>query len=192
MSGARRAGPRRSCVACRGEEDRDDLVRLVRDPDGCAVVDLRARLPGRGAWVHPTRACVGRVERERALLARALGEPTDASGLDARLRDAVLRAVLDGLSLARAGGGLVGGHDAIEAAARDGRVVELVVASDASERTVADLRAAGPDLAATVVPLDREALGARVGTAPRAALGVTSAPSATHLRRQLHRFRALG
>ncbi|WP_232211832.1 YlxR family protein [Saccharomonospora halophila] len=34
--------------------------------DGHVVVDERRRLPGRGAWLHPDRGCLGRAERRRA------------------------------------------------------------------------------------------------------------------------------
>lgn len=182
----------RTCVACRGEAERDDLVRIVRSPDGAAVVDLKGSLPGRGAWVHPTVACVGAVEGEPRHLNRAFGAPTTTEGLLSTLREGVGRALLDGLSLAAAGGAVIGGHDAIELAARDGRLVALVVASDAAERTIKDLVAAGPELPVTVVGLDRDALGRRVGQAPRAALGVTGDRAAAHLVRQLHRLRGLG
>lgn len=182
----------RTCVACRAEAGRDELVRLVRSPDGAAVVDLKGSLPGRGAWVHPTAACVGAVDADARALSRAFKEPTTTGGLLSALRDGVERALLDGLSLAAAGGALVGGHDAIEVAAREGRLVALVVASDAAARTLRDLVSAGPDVAVTTVALDRDALGRRVGQAPRAALGVTADRSAAHLVRQLQRLRALG
>jgi predicted RNA-binding protein YlxR (DUF448 family) len=34
--------------------------------DGRAVVDTAARLPGRGAWVHPDSGCVENAIRRRA------------------------------------------------------------------------------------------------------------------------------
>lgn len=183
---------RRTCIGCRDEEDRDDLVRLVRHPEtGRVVVDLKANLPGRGAWVHPRSSCVGLVERQPGLLGRAFKEPTDAAGLGQALREGVWRALLDGLSLAAAGGGLVGGHDVLEAALREGRVESMVAAEDASERTLADLAAAGA-VPTIRIPLTKAALGTRVGSAPRAAVGVVPIPATHHLRRQLRRWLALG
>ncbi len=183
---------RRTCIACRDEEDRDDLVRLVRHPEtGRVVVDLRANLPGRGAWVHPRPPCLEAVERQPGLLARALKEPTDPAGLRETLRDQVWRSLLDGLSLAAAGGGLIGGHDVLEAALREGRVEILVAAEDASERTLADLGAAA-EVPTIRIPLTKAALGPRVGTASRAAVGVVPTPATHHLRRQLRRWLALG
>jgi uncharacterized protein len=188
----RAEGPERSCVACRGPAPRDELIRLARSPDGVAVVDLKGSLPGRGAWVHPTTACVTAVEADPRLLHRAFDAPTATEGLLASSREVVHRALLDGLSLAAAGGAVIGGHDAIENAARLGQLVALILASDAAERTVKDVIAAGPELPVTRLTLDRDSLGRRVGQAPRAALGVTRDRAAAHLVRQLHRLRGLG
>jgi predicted RNA-binding protein YlxR (DUF448 family) len=180
-------------VACREEADRDELIRLVLSPDGKLVVDYRGKLPGRGAWVHPSRACVESLEQKPGPLARAFSQSVDASGLLAAIRGQVEAAVLDGLSLAAAAGALFGGHDVLSQAIREGRVVEIVVASDASVRTLSELRAiAGEEMAFTPVPLGKEALGNRIGRGARAALGVAASRAASHLRRQLHRLRSLG
>jgi predicted RNA-binding protein YlxR (DUF448 family) len=34
--------------------------------DGFLVVDVRRRLPGRGAWLHPEAGCLAKAERRRA------------------------------------------------------------------------------------------------------------------------------
>ncbi len=185
-------GPHRTCVACRKEEAREDLLRLVAAPDGSVVVDLRARLPGRGAWVHPDRACVEIASGRRGLLSRALDASVDATSLLERVRAAVESSALDGLSMAAAAGALVGGHDLLEGALRSGEVVEVVVASDASERTIDSLRSSAREgMAFTRVSLGREKLGARVGRGDRAALGILPSRAASPLRRQLRRLRAL-
>src|SRR5687768_4936911 len=130
------AEPRRTCAACRQEAARDELIRLVADPDGVIVLDLRSRLPGRGAWVHPELTCLQKLEREPRIAGRALGLPLGKEpprGLDnlvQRLREGILRLVLDGLSLAQAAGDLVSGHDALESALAQGKIAEIVVASD--------------------------------------------------------------
>jgi ribosomal protein L7Ae-like RNA K-turn-binding protein len=124
----------------------------------------------------------------------AVGDgPVDLVGLGEQVRAAIVNAALDGLSQAAAAGAVIGGHDVLELALRDGRVVEMIVAKDASERTVADLReAAGPEVPFTVLPIDRMGLGTRVGRGARAALGVLSSRAASHLVRQLRRLRVLG
>lgn len=184
----------RTCVACRDEADRDDLVRLVVDPEGRLVVDYRARLPGRGAWVHPRRECVAEAVLHPGRLAKALHvDAVDASTLEVDLRSAVLRAAADGLSLAAAGGALLGGHDVLTRALESRQVAEIALASDAAERTERDLRRVATEAVPfTVLSLDRDALGARVGRSPLAAVGVLAEGASVHLRRQLRRLRDLG
>ena len=185
--------PRRTCIACRHVEARADLVRLVLSPEGEVVVDYQGRLPGRGAWVHCRQACIRTLVQRPATVARALKHRVEVGDLEERIERAVVRAVQDGLSMAAAGAALVGGHDALQRALAEGRVAEVVVAADASERTVADLRGtAGGDVPFTVISASRDALGRRVGQGSRAALGVLAAPASRHLLRQLHRLRDVG
>ncbi len=187
------AAPERQCIACRERGARDDLLRLALAPDGTVLVDLRGRLPGRGAWLHPTSSCVETVQRKSGLLARALKAPASASDLLVRIRVAVEAALADGLSLAAAGGGLVSGADALRAALGRGEVVEVAVASDAADRTVRTLRAlCEEDVPMTMLPLDRDDLGRRIGAPSRAAVGILPASASIHLRRQLQRLRRLG
>ena len=47
----------RTCVACRRNTDKRDLVRLVRNKDGDAFVDPTGRANGRGAYVCAERGC---------------------------------------------------------------------------------------------------------------------------------------
>lgn len=71
--------PQRTCVGCRGVADRADLVR-VAVADGVLVVDAAARLPGRGAWLHPRRACCEQAVK-RGGFSRSLRTRLDASHL---------------------------------------------------------------------------------------------------------------
>jgi predicted RNA-binding protein YlxR (DUF448 family) len=57
--------PVRTCVGCRARAPRSALLRVVAR-DGVLVADERAVLPGRGAWVHDTDACVDTALRRRA------------------------------------------------------------------------------------------------------------------------------
>ncbi len=54
-------GPERTCVLTRRKGTRDELIRLALGPDGSVAPDVRARAPGRGAWIS-----VGRAELEGA------------------------------------------------------------------------------------------------------------------------------
>jgi uncharacterized protein len=63
----------RTCVGCRTRAPSAELVRVVAEAGG-VTLDLRRRLPGRGAWVHPTRTCIETATRRKAW-ARALRSP---------------------------------------------------------------------------------------------------------------------
>lgn len=58
--------PVRTCVGCRDRGGRSDLVRVVV-VEGVLVPDPRARIPGRGAWLHPDLDCLDLAVRRRAL-----------------------------------------------------------------------------------------------------------------------------
>lgn len=52
--------PQRTCVACGTTRDKRDLVRVVRSPEGTALVDPTGKRSGRGAYVCRDAACVER------------------------------------------------------------------------------------------------------------------------------------
>lgn len=53
----RRRVPQRTCIACRQEEGKRALVRIVRTPEQRVAIDLTGRANGRGAYLHPNRVC---------------------------------------------------------------------------------------------------------------------------------------
>ncbi len=63
------AEPVRTCIGCGGKAAQRELVRL-RNEGGRVIVD-RKRQGGRGAWLHPSAACLEAALRRRAF-ARAL------------------------------------------------------------------------------------------------------------------------
>ncbi|MEU1877460.1 YlxR family protein [Streptosporangium sp. NPDC020072] len=60
-----RAAPLRTCVGCRVRTVSSELLRLVV-VEGVIVPDLRRRLQGRGASLHPSLSCLDLAERRRA------------------------------------------------------------------------------------------------------------------------------
>jgi predicted RNA-binding protein YlxR (DUF448 family) len=72
----------RTCVGCRGRGSRSALLRIVAAADGALVPDLGRRLPGRGAWLHTSTACLDLAERRRAFpRALRLTGPLDVAGV---------------------------------------------------------------------------------------------------------------
>ncbi len=49
--------PRRTCIACRQESAKRELVRLVRVADGSVEIDITGKKSGRGAYLCPSPEC---------------------------------------------------------------------------------------------------------------------------------------
>jgi predicted RNA-binding protein YlxR (DUF448 family) len=52
------AMPIRTCIGCRGKLPKKDLLRFVRDAAGDLQTDSTGKLPGRGAYVCQSQACI--------------------------------------------------------------------------------------------------------------------------------------
>ena len=78
--------PIRTCVACKTRAVRAELLRVVVR-DGHLIIDDRAVLPGRGAWVHETAECMN-LAVQRGTFARALraSRQLDVQPLENRLK----------------------------------------------------------------------------------------------------------
>jgi predicted RNA-binding protein YlxR (DUF448 family) len=57
----------RTCIGCGTSEDKRDVVRFVRTPDGTVEVDPTGKANGRGAYVHATLACFEAAIRKRKI-----------------------------------------------------------------------------------------------------------------------------
>src|SRR6185437_4183466 len=49
--------PQRTCIACREEEGKRALIRIVRTAELRVAIDDSGRANGRGAYLHPRRTC---------------------------------------------------------------------------------------------------------------------------------------
>jgi predicted RNA-binding protein YlxR (DUF448 family) len=70
---ARRA-PARTCVACRTERPKRELVRIVRTPAGALLLDPTGRVAGRGAYICADGTCRAAALKRHAI-ERALKAP---------------------------------------------------------------------------------------------------------------------
>lgn len=59
--------PIRTCVACRQTDEKRDLLRVVRQPDGSIVYDPKGKMSGRGAYVCASTACVAQARKRKGL-----------------------------------------------------------------------------------------------------------------------------
>ena len=66
--------PERTCILTRRTAPREELIRLALGPDGQVAPDVRARAPGRGAWIGVGRKALDEANAKGKLkgaLARA-------------------------------------------------------------------------------------------------------------------------
>ena len=49
--------PRRTCIACRENEDKRTLIRVVRTPAGQVMIDPTGKANGRGAYLCQKQTC---------------------------------------------------------------------------------------------------------------------------------------
>ena len=168
--------PERKCILTGSHDARDNLIRLAISPDGDVLPDVRAKAPGRGAWIGVDRAALETAQAKgklRGALARAFkGKPVSLpEDLGARIETALERAFLDRLGLEARSGTLTLGSDRIEEAARRGRVALLLHAADAgadgSRKLDQALRVGrdeeGSDLRGVALPVSRTILAMALG-----------------------------
>ena len=77
--------PQRTCVACRRNTAKRDLVRVVRTVEGAVEVDLTGKRSGRGAYLCPTPDC-WRLAVKKGSLDRALKTSVSARDKEALLQ----------------------------------------------------------------------------------------------------------
>ena len=135
---ARHRVPERTCILTRRTAPREELIRLALSPEGEVAPDVRARAPGRGAWIGVGRAELdaanskGKLKGalQHALKTNGVTVPAD---LGERTEKALRQAALDRLGMEARAGNLINGAEKVEAAARAGNVHLLVHAGDAGE-----------------------------------------------------------
>ena len=90
--------PTRTCVVCRTERQKRELVRVVRAPDGSVALDQTGKAAGRGAYLCADGSCWSSALKKKSI-ERALSVT-----LPAELREELER----GAATLSAGGGTHG------------------------------------------------------------------------------------
>jgi hypothetical protein len=175
--------PIRTCIGCRTEREKEELIRLVRYEDR-VVVDYRAKLPGRGAYVCPKLSCIKLSMRKRRLERALKSEgPLQYQDLPERIAEAIRSRILSLLGIAAKAGALVSGWNGVKA--KWGRLKLVLIAGDASQGALR--RFARSDRA--YVGLTKEELGRAIGKSPRSVIGITDGRLAEQLERELRRYK---
>ena len=149
-------GTHRQCAVSRERKPLDELLRFAVDPDGRAVPDLKARLPGRGVWLTCARDVVEEAAKG-GVFDKGFRHPVKtAESLADTVESLLKRDALQRLSLANKAGLVVCGFDKVAKVLRNDGAAILLHAADAS-----------PDGCAK---LDRLARSGAGGTRPAAAV----------------------
>ena len=59
--------PMRTCIACREEKPKREMLRVVKNAAGEIRLDFSGKLPGRGAYVCGSEACIRKLKKYRLL-----------------------------------------------------------------------------------------------------------------------------
>ena len=199
---ANRHDPERRCILSGERRSKDALLRLALGPDGQIAPDVRARAPGRGAWIGvdkvtlETALAKGKLKGAlyRAFKTQALAIPAD---LPARIETALQRDALDRLGLEARSGTLLTGSDKIAESARKGRVALLLHAADAgidgNRKLDQALRigrdAEGSDLRGLVIPAERAILSMALGRENVVHIALITPAAAARVTQALGRWR---
>jgi predicted RNA-binding protein YlxR (DUF448 family) len=129
--------PERRCILSGEHAPRASLVRLAFGPDGEIFPDVRAKAPGRGAWIgvdRPTLEAAMAKGRLKGALARAFktGEAKIPADLPQMIEDALQRNALDRLGLEARASTITTGSERIDEAGRKGQLHLLFHAADAA------------------------------------------------------------
>jgi predicted RNA-binding protein YlxR (DUF448 family)/ribosomal protein L7Ae-like RNA K-turn-binding protein len=124
----------RTCVGCNEVDAREALLRVVLLGEPPTLTpDIRRRAPGRGASIHPRRACLDAALR-RGGFRRAFKQELRVDGADALARAACSQYTrrVDGLVMAaHRTRRLAVGADSVRAAVESGEASLVVMAADA-------------------------------------------------------------
>ena len=77
--------PMRMCIGCREMKPKQQLIRVVKTPDGEIKLDGGTRLNGRGAYICKSAECLKKAKKSSAI-ARAFEQATP-DGLYERLEE---------------------------------------------------------------------------------------------------------
>jgi predicted RNA-binding protein YlxR (DUF448 family)/ribosomal protein L7Ae-like RNA K-turn-binding protein len=182
--------PGRTCLGCRRQRPRAELIRIVRGPDGSGCFDLEGRLPGRGAWVCPSPACLDAIAP--GAVSHVLHGQVRLAPPEQRRRDVaegLERRLVNVLTMARRMRGVVVGPTGVRAALTEGRAKLVLVAHDASPDAAASWQARA-DAVPVRSTLAAGPLGALFGRGPLEVAAVTVDGLAAAIVQATDRWRA--
>jgi uncharacterized protein len=184
--------PLRTCIACRAAEPKEGLLRFVRAPSGEVFFDVKAALPGRGAYTCPNEGCVHKAA-ERGAFRRAFDAavllPAD---LVAATRQVLTVEGLLGLGLLRRQGRLFPGRTEALKQLKSGEAGAVILAQDLTERSHKELAEAVAGRARIIQGPPKASMGVAMGRGPTGVVAVGKGPFVSRVVCNLQRLAGLG
>ena len=82
--------PQRSCVICRAQKNKNELLRIVKNKEGQIFVDPTGKANGRGAYICQSMECMEKAIKTHAL-ERSFRVEIPTEGYD-RLKEELIKA----------------------------------------------------------------------------------------------------
>ena len=128
--------PQRSCAVCRVKSGKENLIRLVKSPDGKVFIDTEKKLPGRGVYICPDLECLERAKKS-GIIAHSLKTEIN-NGFWLELEEYIKKSggrninlkIKSVLGLARKAGALLIGSERIE---NEHKKILVILAENSSE-----------------------------------------------------------
>lgn len=169
------------------------MVRIVADPSGSLVPDLKGNLPGRGAYVCPDARCISKASGGRLVHnLSAAGSTADRSGeLQASIASRYRQRVVGLLMQAKKSGRYIAGTNLVEGEVRMGPKDNwlAILAEDTSEDIALKItKCLKSARVSSRVFLTREELGDILGKSPRSVVLVKDPGIARAIEESLDRY----
>jgi len=193
-----RRRPVRICTGCGERKEKAEMVRIVADPSGSLVPDLKGNLPSRGAYVCPDASCIDKASAGRLSASLKLSKSSGAGSkeLQEAVANSYRRRVISLLGQAKKSGRFISGTNLVEGQLRRGpqghwlAILARDVSEDISEKMLKNLKSASVSFR---VFLDKDELGDALGKSPRSVVLVKDAGIAKSIEKSLDRYlRVLG
>jgi len=168
---------RRTCIGCKAQGGRHDLLRFVCTPAREVILDVSGHAPGRGVYVCHDVQCLQKALKP-ARLALALRRPVlvpDFEAVYQAVRELLYKRLRACLGLGQKAGAVVSGYTLLCRACAQGRVLYMILAADTEIGRAEVYRSWCVQYNIPYVTLfTKEELGQLIGKANRSALGLTA------------------
>lgn len=190
--------PERRCILTGEHGPRAGLIRLALGPDDAVWPDLAAKLPGRGAWIAPSRSLLAKAiasGKLKGALARAFRTtpPTIELDLADRIARGLEQRALQRLGLEHRAGHVVFGSERLNEWARSGRLYLMMhvadAAADGSSKLDQAFRAGDGTMDKVItLPVGRLALSSALGRDNMVHIGISDPKAAMRVESDVARW----